>query len=117
MHYISKYALIHRLNHAIQTYTTPGKTTNLIYSLQGVIAMHMNLINRVETGNAGLMPAHHHFSAIAQRYHYLRTTDPEPVALIAQELKDPNILTKGTKRPLFVEVPLGNFAGVKKGNQ
>ena len=42
--------------------------------------------NGVEPGNAGPTPVHHHFSAIAQRYHYLRTTDPEPVALIAREL-------------------------------
>jgi NADPH-dependent 2,4-dienoyl-CoA reductase/sulfur reductase-like enzyme/Fe-S-cluster-containing hydrogenase component 2/bacterioferritin-associated ferredoxin len=34
--------------------------------------------------------------------------------LIAQELKDTKILTKGTKRPLFVEVLLGDFAHVNR---
>lgn len=30
---------------------------------------------------------HHHFSRIAQRYHYLRTTDTEPIILLAGELR------------------------------
>jgi len=50
--------------------------------------MSMDFINQAETGNIPPTPVHRHFSKIAQRYHYLRTTDPEPIALITRELKE-----------------------------
>jgi len=43
--------------------------------------------NRVEPSHATLTAIHHHFSRIAKRYHYLRTTDSEPITLIVKELK------------------------------
>ena len=49
--------------------------------------MCSQFINRVEPSNAAPMAIHRHFSKIAQRYHYLRTTDSEPITLIVKELK------------------------------
>ena len=49
--------------------------------------MCAQIINKVDLNYSALMAVHHHFSRIAQRYHYLRTTDLEPITLIVKELK------------------------------
>ena len=50
--------------------------------------MHLQIINEVNSSNAVSMATHHHFSGIAPKYRDLRTTDPEPIAYIAEELKN-----------------------------
>ena len=49
--------------------------------------MRLQIINEVNSSNAVPMATHHHFSGIAPKYRDLRTTDPEPIAFIAEELK------------------------------
>ncbi|MFC1985058.1 class I SAM-dependent methyltransferase [Chloroflexota bacterium] len=49
--------------------------------------MCSQIVNRVDPSNAIQTTIHHHFSGIAPKYHYLRTTDLEPITTIVQELK------------------------------
>ena len=49
--------------------------------------MCSQFVNRVEPSYAAPTAINRHFSKVAQRYHYLRTTDSEPITLIVKELK------------------------------
>ena len=50
--------------------------------------MYSKITSNIDQGCVATMTSHHHFSKIARRYQYLRTTDTKPVALIAKELKE-----------------------------
>ena len=50
--------------------------------------MRAEILNRTGLSNANPAAIHHHFSRIAERYHYLRTTDLEPITLIINKLKN-----------------------------
>ena len=49
--------------------------------------MYSQLRNRTKLRRVAPKAVHHHFSRIANGYRALRTTDPEPIAFIAQELR------------------------------
>ncbi len=48
--------------------------------------MGSQVVNGGKLGEVAQKTIHHHFSKIASRYHHLRTTDSEPIILIAQDL-------------------------------
>jgi len=50
--------------------------------------MYSKGANRIAPNQAMPMVVHHHFSTIAKRYRNLRTTDLEPINMVARELKD-----------------------------
>ncbi len=49
------------------------------------------------------------------RYHPMNSLSSAPRGVFRQEGVDPGRITPGTKRPLFVEVPLGVLAGEEQG--
>ena len=50
--------------------------------------MYLQFVIRLEPSYAAPTAINRHFSRVAQRHHYLRTTDSEPITLIFKELKN-----------------------------
>ena len=50
--------------------------------------MYSQVTNRAKMSKLAPKAIHHHFSRIANRYRQLRTTDAEPIAFVAKELRE-----------------------------